>query len=323
MSSSPPPASHVLVVDACSHTSPAFVHNWMCWARRSGVSELTVVFDDDTAAGTAAKHWGDVNVRGGGPEHIMSMLTHLLDSGQSFIYVPVDVLLLQDVRNVALQAADVVLDSSILHSERVEYTSQSVWPSMQSALLAIAPTVASRSFWEAITVCEQAVQSIETASTSDPAPALSRFCMHHALSSTEASVATWSSGDAHFYADSLQAFAAHGPLSTGVWPATVATLPEPQSIDPDEPFNATWYEESLQANGLLAVAANGECVVHTPGAMPPPISSYHLTIRVLTMNRSAPLRRLLNSLLVAEYMGDRVRLEVSIDLPKNGAWLVG
>ena len=43
-----------------------------------------------------------------------------------------------------------------------------------------------------------------------------------------------------------------------------------------------------------------------------------ITVRVLTMDRPASLRRLLSSLLDAKYENDKVDLEVHVDIPRAG-----
>ena len=71
--------------------------------------------------------------------------------------------------------------------------------------------------------------------------------------------------------------------------------------------------------GLQATHDTGACHVHPAAVQLPRIDTFSLTIRILTMARPASLRRLLDSLAVVHFLGDRISLVISVDKATRGA----
>lgn len=78
--------------------------------------------------------------------------------------------------------------------------------------------------------------------------------------------------------------------------------------------------ERLREWGLLAWEDSAQQCIRDKVVLPAPVQQkFVLRIRVLTYTRHASLKRLLSSLLPAQYHGDTVHLDVSVDFPPHDA----
>ncbi|CAF1164790.1 unnamed protein product [Adineta steineri] len=183
---------------------------------------------------------------------------------------------------------------------------------MSGGFVIVHATTQGRIFWQNIIDCQQQnLEYLRRQNGSQHKLGMSilteQECINDRLNSTNKYLL-----DPYLFPDGRSFFDQQRPQSRGIVPVVI---------------HGNWLVglepkvKRLLAWNLIAATAN----VCSPLESGIPYSSshdntrVHLRIRVLSYNRLKSLQRLLSSLLVANYLGDSVELEISIDRPSSNA----
>ena len=320
-----------IIIDARQATrsgSASWLPNALCLPARLGVftrspgSATILVNDHAAAAWINSDSWLGDAARAGNADGGRRAAAAAMAAGRGFLLAPASALWTQDLRDALfLRTASNATDRPGAH---VDFTCDVAMGGHETSVFGVRPTRGGRRFVEAAMQCEAAQAAAAPGGRkSGPAglvlaplaqpdarpPIFSHACLRAAVDSTAPDVRVCDLTHPAFQMP-LDAFGKRGPAKTGLWPAAVVTEPGVSAGD-------------LQAHGLWTLAPDGTCPVSLSrkpqsiaAAPPPPPSSRR--IRVLTMARPASLRRLLDSLLAADFLGDTVSLDLVVDAPSGG-----
>jgi len=289
---------------------------------QSCASTATILVDDQNTADRMNMDWRFGNAAlGGGASAGRRAIATAMRAGRGFLLAPSFAIWTQDLRDILfMRTAGNATDRPGVQADVACDVAMGSW---QSPFLGVRPTRAGRRFVDAALKCETAKAFIDSRKNGPAGHALvplphsdiqtplfSPACLRDAATTTTSGVRVCSLENPSFQM-SLNAFDKHGPAKTGLWPAAVV-------VDSYESARA------LQAHGLWSLSPDGTCPVEAPPQRPvhpttSPRPPFSLRIRVLTMARPASLRRLMASLLAADYLGDQVTLEFVVDAPSDDA----
>ena len=320
------PVSHTWLANALCMPARLGVFQNNPESDHSGSTAGAIIVDDAATARRLNANWGLRNAALiGGAGVGRAAVARSMAAGRGFLLAPGSALWLQDLRDaVFTRAASNATDRPGVHTDP---TCDVAVAGASSSILAVRPTPAGRLFADALLRCEASKPGLAarksgpadrgggaTQAAAAPAsePVFSDACLRQAVASTP-DVRTCSSRHQPSFHMSTHTFDTTGPAVTGLWPATVVV----------ESANAASATD-LQDRGLWSLAPDGTCPAERErlraashsSSQPSPFS---LRIRVLTMGRPASLRRLLDSLTAADYLGNRVALDFLVDAPPSNA----
>jgi hypothetical protein len=204
------------------------------------------------------------------------------------------------------------------------------------SVLAVRPTSGGHTFVDAALKCEAAMRPptrrgrlssrrLSPVQAADAEPILSVTCLRAALVATMPGITACPLDGTAFH-PSLSVFKGdRGPAKTGLWPAAVGAGDAATAV-PLAALQGSGLMEWTPGGGVCTEAADHQggnehaakttalAAVALPTGQPTT-----LRIRVLTMGRPTSLRRLLESLLAADYLGDPVALDFAVDAPAADA----